>query len=119
MNTARKGRAGEDFAVDFFTRKGYGVIARNFRRGRGEIDLIVGRNDEVVFVEVKHWTSYGTEAIEYGVNGEKTKRILNVAKIFAAENPACDGCRMRFDVLFVPGSERDAVHFEDAFREEK
>ncbi len=117
MNTARKGREGEDYAAEFFSRRGYGILARNFRRGRGEIDLIVRGEDGIVFVEVKHWTAYGADAMEQAIDTGKARKIVDAAKMFMAENPGYEDCGLRFDVLFVTGPGEEAVHYRDVFRE--
>ena len=53
MNAADTGRAGEEAAAELLRSRGCDVLARNWRRGRYELD-IVARKDEVLhFVEVK------------------------------------------------------------------
>lgn len=48
------GRRGEDLALAHLLAKGYRLVHRNYRFGRGEIDLIMDSPDgELVFVEVK------------------------------------------------------------------
>lgn len=47
------GKNGEDFAVDFLEGKGYKIIARNWRSGNLEIDIVALDGDTLVFVEVK------------------------------------------------------------------
>jgi putative endonuclease len=47
------GHIGEDIALTFYERDGYTLVERNFRKPYGEIDLIVRKGKEVVFVEVK------------------------------------------------------------------
>lgn len=118
MNSSEKGRAGEDFAADFFSRRGYQILARNFRRGRGEIDLILRNGEELIFVEVKHWTSFGVEAMEQAIGTAKAKKIIDAAKVFVVENPDYGTSRLRFDLLFVPSPDEEAVHYQDVFREE-
>jgi putative endonuclease len=118
MNTVEKGRKGEAIAECYFTKKGYAVIRKNYRKGRGEIDLILGKEGEIVFVEVKHWPALSGENMEYGIGFEKKRRILSTSKLFLLENPEYDESRIRYDVLFIPESEKDMVHLTDAFREE-
>ena len=43
----------EKLAGNFFEQQGYKILARNWRAGRLEIDLIVQLDDLIVFVEVK------------------------------------------------------------------
>jgi putative endonuclease len=118
MNTVEKGRKGETLAENYFKERGFSVIQRNYRRGRGEIDLILRKESDLVFVEVKYWTSLSSEDMEYGIGIEKKRRILSTSKLFLLENPEYDGSGIRYDVLFIPESAQDVVHLEDAFRED-
>lgn len=47
------GGRGEELTAAYFRRQGYKIIARNFRLGRREIDLIARRKNQLVFIEVK------------------------------------------------------------------
>ena len=48
------GQAGEAAAADFLVGLGFEVLARGYRHGRAEVDLVVRRGQELlVFVEVK------------------------------------------------------------------
>ena len=118
MNSSEKGRIGEKEAVVFFQEAGYTVLEKNYRRPGGEIDLIVAKAGELVFVEVKHWTSYDEESLERGIGKRKRQKIMKTSKHYLWEHPEFDDCVIRYDVLFVPGTGRKARHIQDAFREE-
>src|SRR6185295_16624585 len=47
------GKTGEDLACRELTRRGYAILARRYRRRRGEIDIIARDGPTIVFVEVK------------------------------------------------------------------
>ena len=49
----RKGDLGESIAVKFLEGKGYKVLARNYLKPWGEIDIIVEKERVLHFVEVK------------------------------------------------------------------
>lgn len=49
----RRGRLAEDAAAQFLRGKGWKVLARNWRRGRAEIDLVCRSGGTLVFVEVR------------------------------------------------------------------
>lgn len=47
------GNWGEIDAIEFLRKKGYQIVAKNFRTKIGEIDIIGKKDDLLVFVEVK------------------------------------------------------------------
>lgn len=47
------GKNGENLAVNFLEGKGYQIIARNWRCGSNELDIVALDGDTLVFVEVK------------------------------------------------------------------
>ncbi len=51
--TTRRGARGEEIACLFLESRGYRVLARNFRVGRRELDIIAERGELLVVVEVK------------------------------------------------------------------
>ena len=55
MKDRRKetGRLGEDLALAYLLEQGYQLITRNFSCKLGEIDLIVTKDGQTVFVEVR------------------------------------------------------------------
>jgi putative endonuclease len=54
LATAREiGNYGERVAAAFLRRNGYGILYRNYRTTRGEIDLVCRHRDVLVFVEVR------------------------------------------------------------------
>ncbi|MDR3199877.1 MAG: YraN family protein [Spirochaetales bacterium] len=118
MTTFEKGRQGEEEALAFFQEEGYTALERNYRRPRGEIDLIVRRGDEIIFAEVKRWASLSAGDLEQGIPRRKMRRIMETSKFYLMEHPEFDGFSIRYDVLFVPGTGRKVHHIQDAFREE-
>ena len=62
LSPKKLGVLGESLASDYLTHHGYRILERNWRWPRGEIDLIVEKDGEIVFVEVKARRShrYGT-----------------------------------------------------------
>ncbi len=49
----RLGNVGEDYAADFYKEKGYAIVARNYLRKWGELDLVARKKNDLRFVEVK------------------------------------------------------------------
>ena len=45
------GTKGEQMACDYLSRKGYKIIARNWRLNKYEVDIIAQLRNEIIFVE--------------------------------------------------------------------
>ncbi|MCK9594470.1 MAG: YraN family protein [Candidatus Omnitrophica bacterium] len=94
------GRQGEDEAVRFLKRKGYKILARNYRTMSAEIDIIARDKDTFCFVEVKTrlsgWFGEPAEAIDRRKQG----KIYRAATLFLKEKGLLDA-GARFDVVSV------------------
>ncbi|GHT55932.1 UPF0102 protein [Spirochaetia bacterium] len=113
---ARKGRDGEKLAARALEKEGMKIIAVNFHSPKGEVDIIAEDGEAIVFVEVKAWSAYGIEDLQYGVNEKKQRRIIETAKYFLAINRKYSEMTIRFDVVFVsPGA--SVRHLVSAFTE--
>jgi putative endonuclease len=106
-----KGKEGEATAEKFLADKGYTVIARNYRYKRSEIDLIVQKENWLVFVEVKMRSSKAFGFPEKSVNAAKRKKILEGAAQYLHETNWTGN--VRYDIVAIHKNEIE--HFEDAF----
>jgi putative endonuclease len=107
------GRKGENLAADFLVKQGFEIAARNYRHGRGEIDLIVKRDDWLLFIEVKTRSSTSFGEPEGFLHDFQMNRIFDAAEnyIFATDWQG----NVRFDVISIKlGKELVIDHFEDA-----
>ncbi|GAB4372567.1 MAG: YraN family protein [Spirochaetales bacterium] len=118
MNTASRGQEGERLAARYVLQKGYKVLEQNYRRRRGEIDLIAKDGETLVFLEVKTWHTYGTDQIFYSIDRRKQQRIISIARMYLREHPEYEGTPVRFDVIFVEGESGRIEHYPYAFEEE-
>jgi putative endonuclease len=108
----RLGARGEDRAADWYRAAGYEVVARNWRCGEGELDLVVARPGELVFCEVKTRASDRFGAPAEAVTIPKQRRLRTLAVRFLAENQQAMGAaarNIRFDVVAVSGSTVDVI----------
>ncbi len=72
MKTEKRkfGDFGERIACNFLIKKGYKIIETNFFCKYGELDIIVSKNNELFFVEVKtrsikDYVNYPENAVDY------------------------------------------------------
>lgn len=95
------GAWGEDRVATWYVERGHTVVARNWRSGRGELDLVVARPGTLVFCEVKtrRGTSHGSpfDAITH----DKQRRLRHLALRFLDAHPEHRARALRFDVAGV------------------
>ncbi len=110
----QRGQQGETIAADFLERKGFAVVARNYRYRRNEIDLIVRQKNRLVFVEVKLRKDAAFGHPEAFVNEQQAQRIIEAAEHYLHEtNWEGD---IRFDIIAITLQPKLSLeHFEDAF----
>ena len=105
----------EALAGKFYEDAGFEILERNYQAGRKELDLIVRRDNLIVFVEVKSALNknYGHPAER--VNRTKQLNLIEGAKHYLQSHRA-ENCDLRFDVVtFVAGK---LEHYPDAFMAE-
>jgi putative endonuclease len=97
----RTGRRGEEDAYFYLRRRGYVIIARNYRSPyyRGELDLVGWHGDVLCFIEVKTRTTRDVKPAEAAVDSSKQKELGLVARDFLRPFPPL--CQWRFDVVSV------------------
>ena len=114
------GRWGERHAARSLQARGWTVLARNYRFGRREVDLVVRRDDLVVFVEVKTRAGSGYGSPLEAVTRLKRREIETVAADFLRRH-RLTALKVRFDALGIvvcpgPRATLEVEHVEDAWR---
>ncbi len=106
-NIAR-GSWGERVAATEYERRGYTVVARNWRSSNGEIDLVVHRDGLYVFSEVKtrRTDRYGPAALAVGTSKQRRIRRLAIEWLRANDVYATE---IRFDVAAITGVQLDII----------
>ncbi len=93
------GRDGEDIAVGYLQRKGMKILERNYRFGKGELDIVCVDGKELVIVEVKTRTSNIHGEPYIAVSRKKQKQIIAIANRYIfSRNIDLD---VRFDIVSV------------------
>jgi putative endonuclease len=109
------GNEGERAAARHLVRRGWLILARNWRGAGGELDLVAARRGVVAICEVK--TRRDRSALEEPVTAAQRRRIARAAAAYLAGRPDLAGHAVRFDLLSVwrgPGRTR-VRHLAGAF----
>lgn len=115
------GRWGESLAAAYLRKKGYNIVAANYRSRFGEIDLIAENRRTLVFVEVKLRSSAQFALPREYVTAGKQTRLRQTAMLYLAALE-CDTRPARFDVIEIYAPQGMATkkpiirHLEDAFQ---
>lgn len=93
------GRDGEDVAASYLMQKGYRIVARNWRYGLKEIDIVARDGETMVFVEVKTRSTLAFELPQEAVTKKKMKNLVEAADAYMLQyNIELEG---RFDIVGV------------------
>jgi len=97
--STKKGQSGEQHAVHYLQHRGYKVLARNVRLGRGELDIIARRGDLVIFVEVKAHKSRQSALL--ALHPDKCARLQSAAETWLSINSDYSHLQCRFDLMIL------------------
>ena len=89
----------EESVAREYGRRGYEVVAERWRGQGGEIDLILRKDEEYAFVEVKKSDDHARAASRIG--GRQIVRICNAALEYCGRLPTGLLTAMRFDAALV------------------
>lgn len=106
------GVKGEICAASLLQKKKYKILSQNYKTRVGEIDIIAGQGDTIVFVEVKKRESLAFGRPCEAVNARKQAKIRRVAEEYLVRNNLLEK-QVRFDVIEVLGN--DVNHIQNAF----
>ena len=108
----RTGISAESRAAAFLLAKGFRILARRWRSGVGEIDIVARRRALLIFVEVKARENLDDAA--WSVTDRQRARIIAAAEAWLARFPDPRIQDIRFDAMLVtPG--RIPRHMPAAF----
>ena len=111
MNTEKQkvGKIGEDMAVKHLVKLGHTILARNYLKPWGEIDIVTTKDGILHFVEVKSVSSAlsGSGPIndrytpEDNVHEWKLKRLFRTIETYLIEKNVSDETVWQLDVMAV------------------
>ena len=79
MKRRDTGILGEKLAGDFLKKRGYHILETNYRCSEGEIDIIAGHKDSLVFIEVRTKRSLQFGTPEESITPTKREKLRTVA----------------------------------------
>ncbi len=111
------GAWGEAVAAGYLSERGYLILERNFRTPYGEVDLVVQKDEQIIFVEVKTRTSDAFGLPEQAITPRKQGHLIDSAQAYLQLHPELK-CDWRVDVIAIrklPGDRPpEILHFENA-----
>lgn len=88
------GRQAEQIAADFLRKKGFKILAQNWRTRWCEIDIVAEHKEAVYFVEVKYRaTSAWGGGLDY-ITQTKIRQVQFAAEFWIASNAAKEDYRI-------------------------
>ncbi|MBX4211655.1 MAG: YraN family protein [Candidatus Yanofskybacteria bacterium] len=102
MSRSEFGRLAELTVSKELEAKGYKILAQNYRKPWGEIDIIAQKDKIISFVEVKasHQLLSGFEP-ELRANPDKIKRIIKTARTYLSEKKYTYDQPWQIDVVAI------------------
>jgi putative endonuclease len=115
------GRQAEELAASLLERAGMRIVARNWRRPEGELDIVADDGGTCVFVEVRSRTGQEQGHPLESITPRKRARVIRAARLYLDAEP---GSRVasgyRFDVVAVTfdpagSAAPEIIHIPNAF----
>lgn len=101
MATRPLDQRGEDAAAAHAAASGARIVARNWRGGGGEIDLVLEDGPTLVFAEVKTRSSAACGGALAAVTAAKVRKVARAALAYLQAHDLLDDAPCRFDVFAV------------------
>lgn len=115
----KTGRHGEDAACRYLADRGHVILARNWRSGHEELDIVTLAPDGLHFVEVKTRAATAPAPPQDSVDRRKQQHVVSAARrwLRAKEHAKFAGHEIFFDIVAVTmeGEGTGIDYFPDAF----
>lgn len=110
------GKQGENKAAEYLIEKGYHIVEMNFRKNYTEIDIIVTKENTLVFVEVKTRVSDKYGKPFEAITRSKIHNLVKTAQLYSSFHPQLPKS-LRIDAIGVTlnknGQVEDIEHVEN------
>lgn len=112
------GQLGEQITVDYLKSQGFSILACNYKKFYGEIDIIAQKQNILAFVEVKTRKSTIVSMHEL-ISPAKQSKIVQVAYHFiSTQQNLSEQTIYRFDVALIHAQQytQDITYIPNAFQ---
>ncbi len=120
------GAFGEKIAKRYLEKRGYKILAQNFRKKFGELDIVTKKNKNVIFFEVKTREVNDPNELESflpedEISFEKEKQLRKMTQIYLAENNLSLNTSCQIDILainlFLDSQRAKIRHYKNAIED--
>lgn len=112
------GNWGEELAKKYLVRRGYQIVADNYRTGRLEIDLIARHNNQLIFIEVKTRIKTAASLTDNPLTAQQVKNLKRAIAVYCSKNRVSLDA-VRLDLILVIADRRNKLarfkHYRDIF----
>jgi putative endonuclease len=105
MDRRQTGTLAENSAAAFLESQGFTIVARNFLRRVGELDVVARAGELLVVAEVRTRASERFGGAAASISRGKQRRIAATTGLLLQGRPELRRCRVRFDVIVVRDGE--------------
>jgi putative endonuclease len=117
--TQQFGSASEQLVMQHLLAQNFKILAQNYKKFFGEIDIIAQKGDVIAFVEVKARKD-SKVSLHSLITYAKQKKIIKTAKNFISQldHPSKQNTTFRFDVAllhFQEGKQLELTYIANAF----
>lgn len=115
VNNQKTGKTGEEMAAAYLEKKGYRILATNWRWGNWEIDIIATKKNFIHFIEVKTRTTRKFGYPDDAVSKMKIRFLIDAAEEYLFRHPGWK--RIQFDILAIELGGKDILYtlIEDVY----
>ena len=101
MDRRQTGSLAENSASAFLEAQGFTIVARNFLRRIGELDVVARAGQLLIVAEVRTRASEKFGGAAASIGRAKQRRIAATTSLLLQQHPELRVCRVRFDVIVV------------------
>lgn len=108
------GKWGENVAAGYLMQKGYSIVARNWKFGRRDLDIVAFNGDMLVVVEVKTRSGNILQEPEKAVDYAKLMSLRKAANAFVKAKHI--DAPLRFDIVSISvqtAQKYEIEHYQD------